>query len=76
MTQLQLTRKALALPLNQRAKLAQKLWDSMERDLPDDDEDTRAALALADRRMEELRSGKVKALTHEQVMERGRRRLK
>lgn len=76
MTQLQLTRKALALPLNQRAKLAEKLWDSMEHDLPDDDEDTRAALALADRRMEDLRSGKVRALTREQVMERGRRRLK
>lgn len=72
----QLIRQVMALPPAERHELAEALWDSIERDLPVDDEDTRAALALAQRRMEELRSGKVQALTHGQVMEMARRSLK
>ena len=73
MTKTQLAKKALALPLSQRVKLAEALWESIEQTLPEDDEDTRAALELTQRRAQELDSGKVRSLSHTELMERVRR---
>ncbi len=73
MTTEQLIADAMALPLSERVSLAQALWESIDAGLPDADE--RAAVAEAIRRDEELSSGRVTGLTHEEVMQAARRSL-
>lgn len=73
MTTEQLIADAMELPLSERVSLAQALWESIDRGLPDTDE--RAAVNEAIKRDEELSSGKVTGRTHEEVMEAARRAL-
>jgi len=69
----QLSREALALPLAERAALAQALWVSIDDGMPVTDE--RAAVADALRRDEELSAGIVIGRTHVEVMEAARRAI-
>ncbi|HXI24604.1 MAG TPA: addiction module protein [Pyrinomonadaceae bacterium] len=69
----QIIADAMALPLAERVSLAQTLWESIDAGLPDADELT--AVKEAIQRDEELSSGKVTGLTHEEVMEAVRRAL-
>ena len=67
----QLTPEALKLPVRERALLAASLWESIEDpfDLAaglDDEE----AIALAEERDHEIESGKVVAISHEELMRR------
>ncbi len=63
--------EALKLPVRERALLAASLWESIEdpfeiaTDIDDDH-----ALNLADEREREIESGRVKALSHEELMKR------
>ena len=61
----QLTAEAMALPLEEREVLAQKLWESIDEqeELDLDPEYKRVVL----RRLEELESGKVVGLSWEEV---------
>jgi putative addiction module component (TIGR02574 family) len=69
----QLTAEAMALPLAERAALAQTLWQRIDAGLPDTDE--REAVREAMRRDEELSSGAATGRTHEEVMPAARRAL-
>lgn len=69
----QLSREAMALPLAERATLAQALWASIDDGLPVADE--RAAVADALRRDAELTAGTVTGRTHTEVMEAARRAI-
>ena len=69
----QLSREAMALPLAERATLAQALWASIDEGLPAADE--RSAIADALRRDAELTAGTVTGRTHAEVMEAARRAL-
>jgi putative addiction module component (TIGR02574 family) len=69
----QLTTQAMALPLADRVSLAQALWESIDGNLPDSDEQTAIKEAL--RRDDELASGAVIGLTHEEVMSAARRAI-
>lgn len=62
---------ALSLPPEQRIVLAQRLWDSIEGYMEEDDE----LLSEIDRRVAELDSGAVKTYSHEEVMQRLRKVL-
>ena len=55
--------QALKLSVEDREWIAQELWESLE-DEPIDPE----LKAVLDRRWEEIESGKVKTIPHEQVM--------
>lgn len=73
----ELTRKALALPLSDRIDLAQALWHSIEELAEDrDNAEERKALEQARKRDRELASGAVEGRTHQQVMEAARRALR
>lgn len=72
----QLIRQVMALPPAERHELAEALWDSIERELPTDDEDTREAIALALRRDQELRDNPALGMSHEEVMAAARKALK
>jgi putative addiction module component (TIGR02574 family) len=62
--------QALKLSAEERELLAQELWDSL------DDEPLDPALkAELDRRWEEIQSGKVKTVPHEEVMAEMERRI-
>jgi putative addiction module component (TIGR02574 family) len=63
--------QALKLPAEDREVLAQELWDSLD-DEPLDPE----FKAMLDRRWEEIQSGKVKTIPHEEVMARAREAVK
>jgi putative addiction module component (TIGR02574 family) len=65
-----LTSQALALPLDQRFALAQRLWKSLEGQL-DEDEELFAEIARRDAEME---SGSVQTYSHEEVV-RGAKRI-
>ena len=70
----ELAPEALRLPTKDRVLLAASLWESIEDpyDLVvsfDDDE----AISLAVKRDEEIESGKIKALSHSELMDRLRR---
>lgn len=69
----QLSNEALALPIAERASLAQALWASLDKDLvaPNDDEIMTEAL----RRDAELTSGSVTGRTHVEVMAAARRAI-
>jgi len=71
---LQLKSDLLALPTPQRAFLAQELWGSLEEGLFDAEEEE--ALQEAERRNQEMISGKVVGRTHEDVMASLHQRLK
>jgi putative addiction module component (TIGR02574 family) len=69
----QIKQEAMALPLSERASLAQALWESIEPGVADADEN--AALDEAVDRDRELASGAVAGRTHEQVMRAARRAI-
>ena len=67
----QIAPEALKLPTRERAMLAASLWESVgdpcEFSVDLDDE---AALKLAEARDQEIESGQVTAISHEQLMRR------
>ena len=63
----------MALPLAERATLAQALWASIDDGLPVTDEPTAIADAL--RRDAEFSAGTVTGRTHAEVMEAARRAI-
>ncbi len=67
----QIAPEALKLPPRERALLAASLWESIEDpfELPVDLDDEEA-IALAEARDRDLDSGRVTALTHEDLMRR------
>lgn len=68
----QLLREALSLPIEQRVLLADSILRSLN--TPDPDVD-KAWVKEAKRRLEELRSGKVEAVSGEEVFEKIRARF-
>ena len=70
----QLTTEALALPLAEKVSLAQALWQSIDSGLAEADEQT--AIREAIRRDQELSSGAVKGLNHDDAMKAARRAIK
>lgn len=74
MTVDQITKEALSLPADVRALLADRLVESLD---PAEEGPLRAVWAAeASRRLEEIRSGKVKAIAGPEGIERVRRALK
>ena len=70
----QIAAEALRLPPNERAMLAESLWESL-RDpfkVPAESDDTEA-IALALERDRQLDAGEVQPLSHEELMSRLRR---
>jgi putative addiction module component (TIGR02574 family) len=67
----QIAPEALKLPVRERALLAASLWESIEDpfDLAADLDDE-GAIALAEKRDQEIDSGKVLAISHEELMRR------
>jgi putative addiction module component (TIGR02574 family) len=66
--------KALQLPPTERARLAQRLISSLD---PESDRDAEQAwLEEAERRLDELESGKVAGIPAEQVLEKIRSTLR
>lgn len=64
--------EAASLPLEERARLVDGLLQTLN---PADDSITAAWLAVAHRRLEDLRSGRVAAIPGEAVFDKVRRRL-
>ncbi len=71
---LQLKSDLLALPISQRAFLAQELWGSLEAGFADVEESE--VLLEAERRNLEMSAGQVTPRSHDEVMASLRRRLK
>ena len=69
----EVTSKALALNVDERVVLAQRVWDSVEHFTSREVE--KAWLDEADRRWREIESGKVQGLAGEDVMKRARESL-
>ena len=70
----ELEAQALKLPQRERARLAQRLISSLE---PEEDGDIESLwLAEAERRLAELKSGKVAAIPAEKVVKRARAALR
>ena len=67
----QITDAALQLPADSRISLAEKLVESLAADEPDEIERLWSAEAV--RRRDEVRSGRVKAISGEEVLEEVRR---
>jgi putative addiction module component (TIGR02574 family) len=59
-----LTTQALSLPIDQRFELAQRLWESVEGTIEDDQE----LFAEIDRRTSDLDAGLARTVSHEEVM--------
>lgn len=73
----ELTTEALTLPRDDRVKLAQRLWESIE-DSSDEisaEEAERLAVREALRRNAEMSAGLVEGIPHEQVMAAARRAI-
>ena len=66
--------QALKLPRRERARLAQRLISSLEHE--EDTEVESLWLAEAERRLAELKSGKVSAIPAERVIQRARSALR
>ena len=66
----QLVAESIALPLPERVALAQALWQSIHKDLPESNE--QEALSEAIRRDEELTSGAIVGRSHAEVMRAAR----
>ena len=64
--------EAASLPLEERARLVDSLLQTLN---PADDSTTDAWLALAKRRLDDMRYGRVEAISGEAVFEKVRRRL-
>jgi putative addiction module component (TIGR02574 family) len=64
-----LMEQAMALPMEERVRLVEALWQSIHDDLPDDES---ADIATALRRDAELSSGAVQGRSHEEVMRNAR----
>jgi putative addiction module component (TIGR02574 family) len=62
----EIAEKALALPEQERALLADRLWQSLENDATSEVEPE--VVALIQRRYEELKAGKVKGIPAEQFV--------
>ncbi len=67
----EVSREALQLPAASRAELAEQLVESL--DFPEDEEHRAAWANEATRRLEEIRSGKVKTIPGDQVIAEVRR---
>jgi len=67
----QIAPEALKLPVRERALLAASLWESIEDpfELPVDYDDEEA-LRLAEGRDQEIESGRVRAISHQELMQR------
>lgn len=67
----QIAPEALKLPARERAFLAASLWESIEDpfEVPVDFDDE-AALNLAEERDQEIESGRVQAIPHQDLMQR------
>jgi putative addiction module component (TIGR02574 family) len=63
----QILNQALALDDSERAELTERLWESIEPQRPADDLSD-AQKSMLDQRWEDIVSGKVKCLSHEEVM--------
>ena len=71
-----LASQLLALPVQERAILAQKLWDSLsDAEAIDSSHDDSETLKLAQERDEELSRGDVEERLHAEVMKAARRKL-
>jgi putative addiction module component (TIGR02574 family) len=67
----QIAPEALKLPMRERALLAASLWESIDDPFElSVDLDDEAALILADKRDQEIESGKVTPLSHQELMQR------
>jgi len=67
----ELAPEVLKLPIRDRAFLAASLWESLEDPYSlSQDLDDEAALALAEKRDQEIESGLVTAVTHSDLMAR------
>ncbi len=67
----QIASEALKLPTRERAMLAASLWESIEDPFEFSvDLDDEAALKLAEKRDQEIESGQVTAISHDQLMHR------
>lgn len=64
--------EAASLPLEERARLVDSLLQTLN---PTDDSTTAAWLAVARRRLDDIRSGRVEAVSGETVFEKVRHRL-
>jgi len=64
--------EASSLPLEERARLVDSLLQTLN---PVDDSTTAAWLVVARRRLDEMRSGRVKPIPGDVVFEKARRRL-
>ena len=64
----QLTDAALHLEPSQRAVLAQSLWASLDAPFLDADDSEDVAITLAVQRDQEVESGAVRALSHDELM--------
>lgn len=69
----QLTAEAMALPLAEKASLAQALWASIDADQPDASE--RAYVRDAVSRDRELSAGTVTGISHGEAMKTARRAI-
>ena len=68
----ELLNEAASLPVEERARLVDSLLQTLN---PVDDSNTTAWLAVARRRLDDLDSGRIKAVPGDEVFERVRRRL-
>jgi putative addiction module component (TIGR02574 family) len=68
----ELLNEAASLPVEERARLVDSLLQTLN---PVDDSNTAAWLAVARRRLDDLDSGRIKAVPGDEVFERVRRRL-
>lgn len=66
-----LASQVLALPPEQRVELAQRLWNSVENQLDEDE----AFVAELERRSAEMEAGTVKTYSHEEVMQAARKAI-
>lgn len=69
----QLITEVMSLPLSERVTLAQALWQSIDAEVAETDE--QAALRESIQRDKELSSGSVVGHTHEEVMQAARRAI-
>lgn len=65
MTISQLTNEVLALPIADRAALAEQLWESV---IAEDDEGDEALFQIAQRRLDEMKRGVARTWSHDEVM--------
>ncbi len=72
-TLIEITNKALALSVDERVMLAQRVWDSVEHFASAEVE--KAWMAEADLRWHEIEEGKVRCLPADKVMQRARKSL-